>query len=77
MTNYDVVKKLIGEVRPKGHASIDNEILKNLEALCELHAEIHKAIDDIAYDFRNDKEASVKRCCDYANSYLDSLGIEK
>ena len=75
MTNYDVVKKLIGDVRPKGDASRDFQILENLKALIELHAEIHKAIDDVAYDFKDDKQSSVKMCCDEANKYLDSLGI--
>ncbi len=75
MTNYDVVKKLIGDVIPKGDASRDYQILENLKALIELHAEIHKAIDDVAYDFKNDKQGSVKMCCDEANKYLDSLGI--
>lgn len=75
MTNYDVVKKLIGDVRPKGDASRDYKILENLKALCELHAEIHKAIDDVAYDFKDDKQGSVKMVCDYANKYIDSLGI--
>lgn len=75
MTNYDVVKKLIGDVRPKGDASVDYKILENLKALIELHAEIHKAIDDVAYDFKDDKQSSVKMCCEVANKYLDSLGI--
>ena len=75
MTNYDVVKKLIGDVRPKGDASRDYQILENLKALIELHSEIHKAIDDVAYDFKDDKQASVKMCCDEANKYIDSLGI--
>jgi hypothetical protein len=75
MTNYDVVKKIIGDVRPKGDASRDYQILENLKALIELHAEIHKAIDDVAYDFKDDKQGSVKMCCDEANKYLGSLGI--
>ena len=75
MTNYDVVKKLIGDVRPKGDASRDSQILENLKALIELHAKIHKAIDDVAYDFKDDKQGTVKMCCDEANKYLDSLGI--
>ena len=75
MTNYEIVKRLIGNVRPLGDASRDSEILDNLKELCKLHAEIHKAIDDIAYDFKDDKQGSVKACCDYANNYLDSLGI--
>lgn len=75
MTNFDVVKKLVGDVRPKGDASMDYQILENLKALIVLHAAIHKAIDDVAYDFKGDNQASVKMCCDEANKYLDSLGI--
>lgn len=76
MTNYDVVKKLVGDIRPKGNASVDYKILENLKALCELHNEIHKAIDDVAYEFKDDKQGSIKMVCDYANKYLDSLGIK-
>ena len=75
MTNYDIVKKLIGDVRPKGDASRDYQILENLKELIKLHAEIHKAIDDVAYDFRDDKQASIKMCHQEASKYLDSLGI--
>lgn len=76
MTNYDVVKKLIGDVRPKGDASRDYEILENLRALIELHSEIHRAIDDVAYDFKDRYEGSVKMCQQEASKYLDSLSIE-
>jgi len=75
MTNYEIIKKLIGDVRPKGDASRDYQILENLKALIELHSEIHKAIDDVAYDFRNDKQGTVIMCCDEAKKYLDSLQI--
>jgi len=75
MENYDVVKKLIGDVRPKGDASRDYQILENLKALIKLHAEIHKAIDDVAYDFRDDKQGTVVMCQQEAQKYIDSLGI--
>ena len=75
MTNYDVVKKLIGDVRPKGDASRDYQILENLKSLIQLHAEIHKAIDDVAYDFKDDKQGTVVMCQQEASKYLDSLGI--
>ena len=75
MTNYDVVKKLIGEVRPKGDASKDYQILEKLKALIELHSQIHKAINDIAYDYEDDKQGTVKMCSNKALKYLDSLGI--
>ncbi len=76
MENYDVVKKLIGDIRPKGDASRDYEILENLKAMCKLHEEIHIAIDAVAYDFKDDKQGSVKICRDYANTFLDKLGIK-
>lgn len=73
MTNYEIVKKLIGDIIPKGDASIDEKILENLKAMIELHAEIHFAIDAVANDFRNDKQSSVVKCCEEANKYIDSL----
>lgn len=75
MEVYDVVKKLIGEIRPVGDASRDPQRLENLKEMCKLHAEIHKAIDDVAYDFKDDKQGTVVTSCNFANKYLDSLGI--
>ncbi len=34
MNNFDVVKKLIGEVRPVGETNTDNARFENLKALC-------------------------------------------
>lgn len=76
MIHFEIVMKLIGDVRPKGDANRDKQILENLKSLCELHSEIHRVIDDIAYDFRDDKQHSVKLCCEYASKYIDSLGIQ-
>jgi hypothetical protein len=76
MTNYEVVKKLIGDVRPKGDASRDYEILENLKALIQLHAEIHQAIDDVVYDYKDSEEGTIKMCQQEASKYLDSLGIQ-
>lgn len=77
MTNYDVVKKLIGKIRPVGDASIDPQRFENLIAMCQLMDKIYTAIDDVAYDFKNDKQGSVKNACDYANAYLNKLGIKE
>jgi len=75
MTNYDVVKKLIGDIRPVGDASIDPQRLENLKAMCELMTEIHCAIDAVAYDFKYDKQGSVVTICSFANKYIEGLGI--
>lgn len=75
MTNYDVVKKLIGDIRPVGNAAIDPQRLVNLKALCELMDKIHSDIDAVAYDFKDDKQASVVACQKYADEFLTKLGI--
>jgi predicted translin family RNA/ssDNA-binding protein len=71
MTNYDVVKKLIGEIEPIGETNIDNERLKNLEAMCELMNEIHTAIEDISYKYRNSQEFSIKRASEFARNIVN------
>jgi hypothetical protein len=75
MTNYDVVKKLIGNVRPVGETREDEKRLENLKALCELMDEIHTEIDAVAYDFRNNHEYSIKEAVKVANDFLTKLGI--
>lgn len=44
MTNYDVVKKLIGPVMPVGESHIDEERYKNLNEMIEL---VDKLLFDI------------------------------
>jgi hypothetical protein len=73
MTNFDVVKKLIGEVRPVGESNEDESRLKNLGVLCELFDQIHTEIDSIAYDFEASHEASIKKACELANKQLNKF----
>lgn len=73
MTVFDVVNKLIGNIRPVGKSEVDTERLQNLIEMCELMNKIHTAIDSVAYDFKDDKQASVKAVCDYASTFLDKF----
>ena len=75
MTNYDVVKKLIGEINPVGETYEDNKRFENLKAMCELLNEIHTAVDNVAYEYRDRHEFSIKRACVYAKKQLDHMGI--
>jgi hypothetical protein len=77
MTNYDVVKKLIGNIRPIGDSNEDAKRLENLKEMCKLMDEIHSAIDAVSYDYKDDKKGSVAACCKYANDFLDKLGIKE
>ena len=77
MTNFDIVKKLIGPINPIGCSSRDAESFENLKNMIELMDLIHSEIDDIAYRNKDDKQHSVKRSVDYINVYLDKIGIKE
>lgn len=77
MTNFDVVKKLIGPINPIGCSSRDAERFENLKNMIELMDQIHSEIDDIAYRNRDCKEQSIKRSVDFINDYLDKIGIKE
>lgn len=75
MTNYDVVKKLIGEIRPIGETRADDERFENLKAMCKLMDEIDTAIKEVAWEYRNRNEYSVKRAFEYADNFFKTSGI--
>ena len=74
MTNYDVVKKLIGAIEPVGETNTDNKRFENLTELCDLMYQMHLDIQDVAYRYRSSQEYSVKKSCDFANKFLNELG---
>ena len=73
MTNYDVIKKLIGDIVPVADAAIDRERLENMKAMCELLRQIFEDVDDIAYRYRNSQYGSQKEVGQYANKFLLDL----
>lgn len=75
MNHYEIVKKLIGNIKPIGETNTDNERFNNLLIMCELVDFLLSDIDKVAY-FKNSQEYSVKRAGDYANKFLDRIGIE-
>jgi len=76
MTHYEIVKKLIGNIRPLGDASQDEKRFENLKAMCTLANLIIAGIDAVGYDFRNSYEGSVRKAADYAKKFLtEEIGI--
>lgn len=76
MTNYDVVKKLIGNVMPIGETNQDEIRFKNLEAMCDLVEELLSEIDDVATYNKNKQEFSMRRSGEFADKFLTRQGIE-
>ena len=74
---YEIVTKLVGNIRPQGCSQRVSESNKNLKTFIEVFAKMHRDIDDVAYDFKDSYEASVKEAANIANKHLDSMGIEQ
>lgn len=75
MTNTDVVKKLIGEIRPVGDTNEDNKRFENLKSMCELVKELLYEIDNTSCSYPFSKEFSIRRNCDYGINFLKEVGF--
>lgn len=75
MTNLDIVKKLIGEIRPVAESSADNERFENLKSMCELSKQLLTEIDNACCSYPFNKEFSIRRNCDYGIKFLNEIGF--
>ena len=72
MTNYDVVKKLIGKTEPIGESNQDSQRYENLLELIILTSQLIRDIRSAA-DFSDRQEFSMKKIGDRANKGLQEL----
>lgn len=73
MTNYDVVKKLIGRIDSVGESHTDSKRFENLKETCQL---VDELITDIANEASNSRafEHSRKKSGEYAEKFLNRIG---
>jgi hypothetical protein len=72
MTNYEIVKKIIGPIKPIGSTEIDNERFENLKATMELADQLVSEIESIVSKAVI-HEYSIKRASDCSAEFLFSL----
>ena len=72
---YEIIQKLIGKIRPVGESIEDAERLKNIKTFIQVFEKMHIEIDDIAYQYKDRHEVSIKAIADRCNKHLDSMGI--
>lgn len=75
MTIYDVVKKLVGPIRPVGDTIIDDERFKNLKVMTALVDKLLTDIDAVGTE-ATAPEYSRKRAGRFANDFLIYIGID-
>lgn len=72
-TIYKVFKKLVGNIKPIGDTSIDNERFDNLKVFCEVIEKAMVELDDIVYIYKGSQEYSIKRSVEYVENFLKNL----
>jgi len=72
MTHIEIVKKLIGEIRPVGDSCIDETRLKNLEQMCSLVGSLIYEIHSVSLN-ADSHEHSVSECGLYAKRFINKL----
>lgn len=74
---YEVVRKLVGNIRPVGESHTDTDRFNNLLELTDLVDKLLSDIDAVAYDYRNNHQHSMKKAAKFAKEFLDKIGIEE
>lgn len=75
MTHYDIVKKLIGPIKPVGSTEIDTERFANLEVTINLVDLLLIEIESVA-NMIDRPEYSVKKAAEFANTYLKGIDFK-
>lgn len=76
-TIIDVVENLVGNIQPIGDASRDNQILKNINILCEVAESLVGDIHDIAIDYEFESLGSVKPIAERAMRFMVENRVSK
>ena len=76
MNIHEIVKKLVGEIRPIGDSRVDAERFENLKAMTELVDQLLSDIDNII-PCKNNYQASIKKAGEFADKFFSRLGIEE
>ncbi len=73
MELYDVVKKLIGRIKPVGETTLDNIHYRNMQTLIDLVDSLVDDIEEVATRHKDSPEHSVSRSGRLADSFIRSL----
>lgn len=73
MTNYDVIKKLIGPIEPVGATHIDDKRCENIKEYVELYFQMTKELSCIARN-KDRQEFSMKEIGKIAHDALLEVG---
>jgi len=74
MDVHEIVKKLVGEIKPTGETHADNQRFENLKIMAELVDRLVFDIDNVG-SYKDRTEYSMNRAGQFADNFLAELGI--
>lgn len=74
MELHEIVKKLVGEIKPIGETTEDDKRFENLKVMTNLISTLLDDIDEVASGKKR-YEYSIKHAGEFADKFLD--GIER
>jgi len=72
---YEVVKKLVGDIKPVGETHVDDERFENMKVITELIDRLLSDVDEVGYRYKNNHQFSMKRASEFASKFFDRIGI--
>ena len=75
MNIYEIVKKLVGPIHPIGESNTDNDRFENLKVMTELIDQLLANVDDVAYNYENSHQDSMKRASALAIKFQNNMKI--
>jgi len=72
---HEIVKKLVGPIKPIGETNTDNDRFENLKTLIDLVDELLQDVDFVSVRYKKCEAFSMKRSGECASKFLDRLGI--
>jgi len=77
MDYHEIVKKLVGPIKPQGDSSMDQTTNNNLTAMIHLAEMLMMDIQDVKFHTDGRPEASIKRANEKAYLFCKQLAIEE
>lgn len=75
MTNYDVLKKLIGHIEPVGESHTDDARYYNLMEQCDIVEQLLHEVKQVS-EYKDKVEYSMKKSGVFARQFLERIKEE-
>lgn len=69
---YEVVKKIVGEIKPIGDSYTDEVRFENLQRMTELIGKLFDDVNDLV-SYKNQHQYSMKKSAEFADKFLSGL----